>query len=80
MALARTAWSPTLTSTFQGASTEFPSNSFLSGAQVTKTSDDRLTTNVGIEQVLPWGGRYSVGWDNVRSTTTNIFSNFSPQM
>ena len=80
VAVARTAWFPTLASTFQGASAESPSNSFLSGAQDTKTSDDRLTTNVEIEQALPWGGRYDVGWDNVRSTTTNIFSNFSPQV
>jgi outer membrane protein TolC len=80
VAQARTAWSPTLTSTFQGAGTDSPSNSFLSGAQGTTTSDDRLTTNVGVEQALPWGGRYTVGWDSVRSTTTNIFSNFSPQV
>ena len=80
VAQARAAWSPTLTSTFQSASTESPNNSFLSGAQGAKTSDERLNSTVGIEQALPWGGRYSVGWDSVRSTTTNIFSNFSPQV
>ena len=41
---------------------------------------DRLNTNVGLAQSLPWGGRYNVGWDGSRSTTTNIFSNFSPQV
>jgi len=80
VALARAAWSPTLTSTLLGASANSPSNSFLSGAQGTKTSDDRLTTNVGVEHALPWGGRYNVGWDSVRSTTNNVFSNFSPQV
>ena len=80
VALARAAWFPTVTSTFQGASTDTPSNSFLSGAQGPKTSDDRFNTNVGVEQALPWGGSYNVGWDSVRSTTTNIFSNFSPQV
>ena len=80
VAQARAAWSPTFTSTLQSASTDSPSNSFLSGAQGSKTSDDRLTTNVGVEQALPWGGRYSVGWDGARSTTTNLFSNFSPQV
>ena len=74
VALARTAWSPTVTSTFQGASTDTPSNSFLSGAQGPKTSDDRLNTTVGVGQALPWGGSYTVGWDSVRSTTTNIRS------
>ena len=79
MAQAQAAWSPTLTSTLQNASTDSPSNSFLSGAE-TKISDDRLNTNVGVAQTLPWGGRYNVGWDSSRSTTTNIFSNFSPQV
>ena len=80
VAQARAAWSPTLTSTLQSASTDSPSNSFLSGARGVKTSDDRLSTNVGVEQALPWGGHYNVGWDNARSTTTNLFSNFSPQV
>ena len=80
VAQAQAAWSPTLTSTFQGVSTDSPSNSFLSGAQGPKTSDDRFNTNLGVEQGLRWGGRYSVGWDSSRSTTTNLFSNFSPQV
>jgi outer membrane protein TolC len=79
VAQARAAWYPTLRSTLQSASTDSPSNSFLSGAE-TRISDDRLNTNVGVEQALPWGGRYNVGWDSARSTTTNIFSNFSPQV
>ena len=57
-----------------------PNNSFLSGAQGTSISDARFLTNVGVQQALPWGGRYSVGWDGTRSTTTNLFSNFSPQL
>jgi outer membrane protein TolC len=76
---ARAAWHPILTSTLQGASTDSPSNSFLSGAE-TRISDDRLNTNFGVGQALPWGARYNVGWDSSRSTTTNIFSNFSPQV
>jgi outer membrane protein TolC len=79
VAQARAAWFPTFRSTLQSASLDSPSNSFLSGAE-TKISDDRLNTNVGVEQALPWGGRYNVGWDSSRSTTTNIFSNFSPQV
>src|SRR5262245_61556343 len=77
---ARAAWFPSFTTTLQGASTDTPSNSFLSGAQGPKTSDDRVNTNVGVGQALPWGGTYNIGWDSSRSTTTNIFSNFSPQL
>jgi len=79
VAQARDAWFPTFTSTLLGGGTDSPSNSFLSGAD-TKTSDGRFSTNVGVEQALPWGGSYTVGWDSVRSTTTNLFSNFSPQL
>ncbi|MBI4888653.1 MAG: TolC family protein [Acidobacteria bacterium] len=80
VAQARAAWFPTFTSALQTSGTDTPNNSFLSGALGPKTSDDRLTTNVGVAQPLPWGGAYSVGWDSARSTTTNIFSNFSPQL
>jgi outer membrane protein len=79
VAQAQAAWFPTLTSTLQSVSTDSPSNSFLSGAE-TRISDDRFNTNVGLAQTLPWGGRYNLGWDSSRSTTTNIFSNFSPQV
>jgi outer membrane protein len=80
IAAARGAWAPTLNTTVQSASTEAPTNSFLSGGQGTSISDARVLTNVGVEQALPWGGRYSLGWDGTRSTTTNLFSNFSPQI
>jgi outer membrane protein TolC len=80
VAQAQAAWSPTLTTTLHAASVDSPSNSFLSGAQGPKTSDDRLNSNFGVGQQTRWGGSYSIGWDSTRSTTTNIFSNFSPQL
>jgi outer membrane protein len=80
VAQAQAAWAPTLTSTLEGANADSPSNSFLSGAQGPRTSDGRFNTTVGIDQQLRWGGRYNVGWDGTRSTTTNLFSNFSPQV
>ena len=51
---ARAAWFPSFTTTLQGASTDTPSNSFLSGAQGPKTSDAHVNTNVGVGQTLPW--------------------------
>ncbi len=80
VALARSAWIPTFTSTLQGASTDTPNTSFLSGSQGNKTTDRRLTDNVGVTQFTPWGGSYNVGWDSSRATTTNLFSNFSPTL
>ena len=76
-----TAWNPSLTSSLTNSHQDTPSNSFLSGATGVKTTDGRLVNNVSVKQALKWGGAsYSIGWDNSRSTTTNVFSNFSPQV
>ena len=80
VAQAQAAWVPTLTSTVQTSSTDTPNTSFLSGSQGNKTTDKRTLSNLGVTQLTPWGGSYSVGWDASRATTTNIFSNFSPQL
>lgn len=80
IAQARANWSPNFTTALQNSSIDSPTNSFLSGGQGPKISEDRFASNLGVAQLLPWGGSYSVGWDSSRSTTTNIFSNFSPQL
>ena len=77
---ARAGWAPTFNSSLQTSATESPSNSFLSGAQGSSINDARFSTNVGIQQALPWGGNYSVGWDGARSTSNNLFTNFDPQL
>src|SRR5688500_17937973 len=46
VAAARGAWAPTFNTTLQSASTDSPSNSFLSGAQGSSISDERFNTNV----------------------------------
>jgi outer membrane protein TolC len=80
VAQARAAWFPTFTSSVQAAGVDTPNASFLTGALGPKTTDERISTSVGVGQTLPWGGTYSVGWDSSRATTTNIFTNFSPQL
>jgi outer membrane protein TolC len=80
VAEAQAAWHPTLTSFVQADSVETPNNSFLSGAQGIETRDRRVTMDLGVTQALPWGATYDVGWNSLRATTTNIFSNFSPQL
>ncbi len=80
VAQALAAWRPTVNTIVEANGTDSPNVSFLSGALGARTSDGRFNTNVGVSQALPWGGHYSIGWDSVRSTTTNIFSNFSPQV
>lgn len=74
---ARTAWTPTLTGNFTYNNTDTPPDSFLSGSDVTlKTSFS--TGNAGVQQLLPWGASYTVGWDARRSTTNSIFNSFNP--
>src|SRR5438552_2417443 len=80
IAQARANWTPSFTTTVLDSSLDSPTNSFLSGGQGPSISDARLASNVGVQQLLPWGGNYSVGWDSQRSTTNNIFTNFSPQL
>jgi len=82
IALARSAWVPTLTTVVQNTGTATPNTSVLSGASTgqNKTTTDRFASNFGLLQQTPWGGSYQVGWDTTRATTTNIFSTFSPQV
>ena len=80
VALARSAWVPTFNSTVQASSTDTPNTSSLSGGIGNKVNNGRLASNFGLLQQTPWGGSYQVGWDSSRATTTNLFSNFSPQL
>lgn len=76
---ARAAWTPTFNSSFQQNSTNSPPNSFLSGAQGSLTTD-QFSNTTDVQQLLPWGGSYAIGWDAARSTSNNFFSNFNPQL
>jgi len=82
VALARSAWAPNFTTVVQSSSATTPNSSFLSSSTTgqNSTTNGRVASNVGVTQQTPWGGSYSVGWDSTRSTTTNLFSNFSPQL
>ena len=72
------AWVPSLTTALQNTRTDTPANSFLSGGATTR--DARVASTVAVQQALRSGASYSIGWDGARSTTTNLFSNFSPQL
>jgi len=77
VAQARSYWVPTLTSTLQNYSQDSPSTSFLSGGQA-KTTNTQFSTQFGMNQILPTGANYSLGWNSARQTSTNQFSNFNP--
>jgi outer membrane protein len=79
VALARAAWTPALTTRFAQNGNDQPSTGFLSGS-ATSTHTNQFANNVSVEQRLPSGGLYSVGWDSTRSTTNSILSNYPTQL
>ncbi|MDP1568371.1 MAG: TolC family protein [Vicinamibacterales bacterium] len=79
ISLARTGWVPTFQSTLQNQTQNSPSDSFLAGSDA-KITDERLTTNFGVGQLLPWGGSYNVSWNSGRAETNNEFSTFNPRL
>jgi outer membrane protein TolC len=79
IAQARSFWSPMVSTNLSRQSQSNASTSALSGGA--KSIDNgNLATGLGIQQSLPWGGFYNVNWSGGRFTTTNLFSNFSPQL
>lgn len=79
VAQSRATWVPTFTSNFVGGSTDSPITNLFAGGQ-DKVTDGRFDATLGIQQQLKTGGNYSFGWDTIRSTTTNFFNNFNPQL
>jgi outer membrane protein TolC len=77
---AKSGWTPSLSTTLQTNSQDAPNQNFLAGAQGTITSSDQFTGNLGVTQLLPWGGSYDVGWDNTRFNSNSSFATFSPQL
>ncbi|HEY2905210.1 MAG TPA: TolC family protein [Vicinamibacterales bacterium] len=79
IALARSFWSPNLTSSLARNAQTQQSTSALSGS-ASNILNGQVTTNLGMSQTLPFGGNYTANWQSNRFTTTNLFQNFSPQL
>ncbi len=79
IALARTAWTPTVTAEINdGRSTE-PTRSVFAGA-VEQLRRDQAAATVGWSQRLPWAGTYTVAWDNSRVRSNSLFDNPNPAL
>jgi outer membrane protein len=79
IAVSKTSWTPAF---FSNVSTRSQTNAttdiFGGGSSIT---NENLTSQVGMQQLLPWGGgQYTVFWNSGRTTTDNIFSTFDPQL
>lgn len=79
IAQTRSSWAPTLTTNIISGSTDSPVTSAFAGGQ-NLVNDGRFETSFGVQQLLPTGANYSVSWDSTRTTTTNFFNNFNPQL
>jgi outer membrane protein len=79
VAQARSFWEPNLTSSLQRVSQTQAATSSLAGG-ATSVEQGTFASSIGMNQVLPWGGQYAATWNSSRVTTTNLFSNFSPQL
>ena len=79
VALARSFWAPSLTSTIQKNSQTQQSTSALSGS-ASNILNGQFSTNLGMNQTLPFGGSYTANWQSNRFTSTSLFQNFSPQL
>jgi outer membrane protein len=79
IAQARSAWTPNASTTVSANNRDNPPTSFLEGGTGT-INQETFSTNVGINQVLPWGANYFVNWDSARFVTNSIFTNFNPYL
>jgi outer membrane protein TolC len=80
VAQARAAYAPALFSTTQTRSATSPPDFLASGGVSETTTSDRLQTNLGLQQNVPWGGgRYTVSLDASRLETSSV-SSFNPQL
>ena len=80
VAQARAAYNPTLFSNSTKRESTSPPDFLASGGVATSTTSDRIQTNVGLAQNVPWGGgNYSVALDASKLSTSSI-SSFNPQL
>src|SRR5439155_12282767 len=79
VALARSSWAPQVTTSLnRNSQTQQPTSSLAGGA--TSILNGSTQTQLGMNQLLPWGGSYTATWNSSRFTTTNLFNAYSPQL
>ena len=79
ISVARSTWTPAFFTNVQTRSQTNPTTDIFGGAS--SVTNDNLTSQAGVQQVLPWGGAsYTAAWVSGRVTTNNVFSSFNPQL
>ncbi|WP_239491589.1 TolC family protein [Luteitalea sp. TBR-22] len=70
-------WLPALTSQLFFQSLEQPVNTLLQG-NAQSFQQDQVFGNFGVEQFLPTGGNYSLGYQATRNKNNNLFATLNP--
>jgi outer membrane protein TolC len=79
VSVATSGWTPAFFSNFTNRSQTNPPTDIFGGAAT--VTNENMTSQVGVQQLLPWGGaNYTAFWNSGRATTNNIFSSFNPQL
>ena len=72
-------WTPSIVAALGQARTDSPaSTSFDRTLGV--LSDRRVTSDVSLSQLLPWGASYEVGWGSVRRSNNSLLNSFQPEL
>jgi outer membrane protein TolC len=80
VSVARSNWVPAFYSNVLTRNQTNPTTDVF-GGDTTSVSEDRFTSQIGMQQLLPFGGAsYNVNWNTGRITTNNVFSSFNPQL
>jgi outer membrane protein TolC len=79
IAQAKTVWTPNLTGSARTSRSLSPINGFFAGA-TDALKNNSFTSEVGVNQVLPWGSNYSVAWGTSRSRSNSVYSSPNPSL
>jgi outer membrane protein TolC len=79
IAQAKTVWTPNLTGSMSTSSRTSPITGFFSGA-TDKLTSENVRSNVGANQVLPWGANYTMTWDTSRAKSNSVYDSPNPSL
>jgi HAE1 family hydrophobic/amphiphilic exporter-1 len=81
ISVARSGWTPIFFSNVTNRSATNPPTDIFGGQQRSAITNENLTSVVGVQQALPFGGgTYTANWNSGRASTNNIFTTFDPQL
>jgi outer membrane protein TolC len=79
VAQAKSVWTPNLTGSAKTSRSLSPISGFFAGA-TDALKNNSFSSEVGVNQVLPWGSNYSVAWDMSRARSNSVYSSPNPSL